>query len=98
MKNGTNDSATALELSDEVVASLEDYLPGGVAADDDGGQSMQDRIIAALASMERRLSDQSRAMVPTEAFKKLVAARQAVQAAKLAMQLHHAGNQRSQQR
>ena len=32
-------------------------------------------------------------MTPTEEFRKLVAARQAVQAAKLAMQLHHAGRQ-----
>ncbi len=94
----TNDSAAVLELSDAVVACLEDYLPGGVAVDADGGKSMQDRVIATLSDLERRLSEQSRTMAPTEAFRKLVAARQAVQAARLAMQLHHAGNERSQHR
>ncbi len=78
-------------LSDEVVASLEDYLPGGVAVADDGGETLQREITAMLSRLEQGLALQSREMTPSDAFRKLSAARQAVQAAKLAMQLHHAG-------
>ncbi len=78
-------------LSDDVVASLEDYLPGGVAVADDGGETLQREITAMLSRLEQGLALQRREMTPSDAFRKLSAARQAVQAAKLAMQLHHAG-------
>ncbi len=93
MKADSGEKPATLALSDAAVASLEDYLPGGSAAGEDGGKALQDEVIAMLAQLDRRLSTQSRAMTPTEEFRKLVAARQAVQAAKLAMQLHHAGRQ-----
>lgn len=96
MKTLTRDTPEPLELSDAEVASLEDYLPGGRLVADDGGISLQHRIATRLAQLDQRLSDKSREMMPTDEFRKLVAARQAVQAAMLAMQLHHAGNQHSQ--
>ena len=93
MKADSGEKPAALALSDAAVASLEDYLPGGSAAGEDGGEALHGEVTAMLAQLDRRLSAQSRAMTPTEEFRKLVAARQAVQAAKLAMQLHHAGRQ-----
>jgi hypothetical protein len=95
MKPETNETSGAPALSDAIVASLEDYLPGGTAVAEDGGTLLQNQIAAALTQLEERLSNQSRTMLPTEEFRKISAARQAVQAAKLAMQLHQAGNQRS---
>jgi hypothetical protein len=82
-------------LSDAVIASLEDYLPGGVAVAEDGGEMLQNQITAALARLEQGLALQSRTMTPSDAFRKLTAARHAVQAAKLAMQLHNAGREAS---
>ena len=93
MKTDTGDKQQVPSLGDAQVASLEDYLPGGEAAGSDGGKSLQTRIVAALAQLDQRLSGQSREMIPASDFRQLVAARQAVQAARLAMQLHHAGQQ-----
>ncbi len=93
MTADTKDHPAPLALSDAAVANLEDHLPGGNAVADDGGQSLQNRITATLSQLEQRLSHQSRAMMPGDEFRKMVAARQAVQAAKLAMQLHQAGHQ-----
>jgi chromosome segregation ATPase len=45
-----------------------------------------------LTRLERRLEQQSREMKPSEEYRQLSAARQAVQAAALAMQLYHAGH------
>ena len=93
MRPEANQNPGVPELSDEIVARLEEYLPGGTAVDEDGGTSLQNQIVATLTLLEQRLSKQSRTMMPAEEFQKISAARQAVQAAKLAMQLHHAGNQ-----
>lgn len=93
MKADSGKKPVALPLSDAAVANLEDYLPGGSAAGEDDGKALHDEVTSMLAQLDRRLSAQSRAMTPTEEFRKLVAARAAVQAAKLAMQLHHAGRQ-----
>ncbi len=92
MKPETNLSSAAPELSDDIVARLEDYLPGGSAVGEDGGVILQNQIITTLAQLEQRLANQSRTMMPADEFQKVSAARQAAQAAKLAMQLHHAGN------
>lgn len=92
MQAETNKQSGMPALSDEIVARLEDYLPGGTAVAEDGGTLLQNQIVAALAQLEQRLSNQSRTMMPADEFQKISAARQAVQAAKLAMQLHHAGN------
>lgn len=80
-------------LSDAQVASLEEYLSGSAADSEDGGKQLKDQINAALTEIDERVSSLSRTMLSPEEFRQLVAARQAVQAARLAMDLHRAGNE-----
>lgn len=83
-----------LVLDDAMVASLEDYLPGGEKAAGDGSQ-LQQQILEALQRLDERLSQKRNELLQPDDYQKLVGARQAVQGAQLAMQLQEAGRSMS---
>lgn len=79
-----------LEMTDDMVATLEEFLPGGSLADGNGG-ALNAAISTALTQMEQRLAIRSRKPQSPEQFEALSAARRAVQGGELAWQLYHAG-------
>jgi len=80
----------SIELSDDMVANLENYLPGGSAADMEAEQLLG-RITSVLQGLEIKLQRQGRELKPTEQHQQHKAAQQAVQAALVALQLYSAG-------
>ncbi len=84
----------AVVLDDAMVASLEDYLPGGEKAAGDGSR-LQQQILEVLQRLDQRLSQKRNQMLQSDDYQKLVAARQAVQGAQLAMELHETGRSMS---
>ena len=78
------------ELTDDMVATLEEFLPGGGLAGT-RGDALNAAITAALTNMEQRLATRSRTPQSPEQFEALSAARRAVQGGELALQLHQAG-------
>ena len=80
----------SIELSDDMVANLENYLPGG-STDDKEAQLLLDRITSVLQGLEIKLQRQGRELKPTEQYQEHKAAQQAVQAALVALKLYSAG-------
>ena len=78
------------ELTDDMVATLEEFLPGGSLADGNG-EALNAAITTALTQMEQRLTISARTPQSPEQFEALSAARRAVQGGQLAWQLHQAG-------
>jgi hypothetical protein len=87
--------ATTYSLTDDMVATLEAFLPGENSADLEA-RALNGMIADTLDLLERRLAISSRTPQSPEQFKALSAARQAVQGGVLAWQLHQAGKQRRQ--
>ena len=86
-----NQSTNYVDVTDDMVADLAHYLDGSKDAEKNA-ESLPKTIDDMLTRLERRLEQQSREMKPSEEYRQLSAARQAVQAAALAMQLYHAGH------
>jgi hypothetical protein len=88
--------AGGIQLDDDMVANLEHYL-----SDSDNTDSKQkpllDQIMKTLDQLQARLVIEGRKMQPSDEYEQINAARQAVQAATLAMQLYSAGRQNSGQ-
>ncbi len=91
MNANMNQSTDYVDVTDDMVADLAHYLDGSKDSEKNA-ESLPKRIDDMLARLERRLEQQSREMKPSEEYRQLSAARQAVQAAALAMQLYHAGH------
>ncbi len=70
-----------MELSDDMVATLEDFL----RADSSG--KLRQEIITALASLQQRLTAQSHRLQSPDNFKAINAASQATQSAMLVMMM-----------
>ena len=77
-------------LTDDMVATREEFLPGGSSAGTEA-MALKGWIADTLVRLERKLAISSRAPQSPEQFKALSAARQAVQGGVLAWQLHEAG-------
>jgi chromosome segregation ATPase len=92
MNANMNQSTDYVDVTDDMVADLAHYLDGSKDSEKNA-ESLPKRIDDTLARLERRLEQQGREMKPSEQHRQLSAARQAVQAAALAMQLYHAGRQ-----
>lgn len=82
-------------LTDEMVATLEAFLPGGHSAGVEG-DILKAAIAEALTRMEQRLAISSHTPQSPEQFQALSAARQAVQGGVLAWQLRQAGQSTDQ--
>ncbi|MBU3709893.1 MAG: hypothetical protein FGM20_12430 [Burkholderiaceae bacterium] len=78
------------ELTDDMVATLEEFLPGGSLADGNG-EALNAAITTALTQMEQRFAISARTPQSPEQFEALSAVRRAVQGGQLAWQLHQAG-------
>jgi hypothetical protein len=96
MKISQQSQAGGIQLDDDMVANLEHYL-----SDSDNTDSKQkpllDQIMKTLDQLQARLVIEGRKMQPSDEYEQINAARQAVQAATLAMQLYSAGRQNSGQ-
>ena len=90
MQQDTKFLQDSIELSDDMVANLENYLPGG-STDDKEAQLLLDRITSVLQGLEIKLQRQGRELKPTEQYQQHKAAQQAVQAALVALKLYSAG-------
>ena len=91
MNANMNRSTDYVDVTDDMVADLAHYLDGSKDSEKNA-ESLSKTIDDMLTRLERRLEQQSREMKPSEEYRQLSAARQAVQAAALAMQLYHAGH------
>jgi chromosome segregation ATPase len=91
MNANMNRSTDYVDVTDDMVADLAHYLDGNKDSEKNA-ESLSKTIDDMLTRLERRLEQQSREMKPSEEYRQLSAARQAVQAAALAMQLYHAGH------
>ena len=91
MNANMNQSTDYVDVTDDMVADLAHYLDGSKDSEKNT-ESLSKTIDDMLTRLERRLEQQSREMKPSEEYRQLSAARQAVQAAALAMQLYHAGH------
>jgi guanylate kinase len=80
----------SIELSDDMVANLENYLPGSPSAEKNAALLL-DRIVDTLDQIDQRLQQAGRELKNSTEFKQHRAAQQAVQAAILAIQLDTAG-------
>lgn len=78
------------ELTNDMVATLEEFLPGGSLADGNG-EALNAAIRTALTLMEQRLAISARTPQSPEQFEVLAAARRAVQGGELAWHLYQAG-------
>ncbi len=86
------ESCTPPPLTDAMVASLEEYLPGGSHAGNAAESSMLEvQIRKALTRLEERLAASSRQLQSPGQFKALAAAREAVQSGQSTLQLLEAG-------
>ena len=92
MKTSEKNQAGGIKLDDDMVANLEHYLKLA-GHPDRKTKPLLDQIMETLEQLEARLLIQSRAMQPSDEYRQISAARQAVQAAIVAMQLFSAGNQ-----
>lgn len=94
MENYQQGQAGSIRLTDDMVANLEHYL-----SQSENTESKQtpllDQIMKALDQLQARLAIEGRELRLSDEHEKITAARQAVQAAALAMQLYSAGRQTS---
>jgi len=90
MEKNLSDEHIPLELSDDMVANLENYLPGSPPADKNEALLL-DRIVDKLDQLDQRLQQEGRELKNSTEFTQHCAAQQAVQAAILAIQLDTAG-------
>jgi hypothetical protein len=90
MKTSQQSQAGGIQLDDDMVANLEHYL-----SDSDNTDPKQkpllDQIMKTLDQLQARLVIEGRKMQPSDEHQQINAARQAVQAATLTMQLYSAG-------
>ncbi len=91
MNSNSDHFAGCIEVSDDMIADLARYLNENDGPEKNA-KSLHKTIDETLSQLELRLEQQSREMKPSEEYRQLSAARQAVQAAALAMQLYHAGH------
>lgn len=96
LENSQQRHASGVQLDDDMVANLEHYLSPGENTDPEQ-KTLLDQIIKTLDQLQDRLVVESREMRPSDEFEQINAARQAVQAAALAMQLYSAGRQNNGQ-
>ncbi len=90
MKTSQQSQADYIQLDDDMVANLEHYL--SLSENTDPKQkSLLDQIMKKLDQLQARLVIEGREMRPSDEYEQINAARQAVQAAALAMQLYSAG-------
>ena len=85
-----------IKLDDDMVANLEHYLSLNENADLKTNPLL-DQMMETLVQLQDRLVIEGRKMQPSDEYEQINAARQAVQAATLAMQLYSAGRQNSGQ-
>jgi hypothetical protein len=96
MKTSQQSQAGGIQLDDDMVANLEHYL--SISDNTDPKQKpLLDQIMKTLDQLQARLVIEGRKMQPSDEYEQINAARQAVQAATLAMQLYSAGRQNSGQ-
>lgn len=88
----TRESYAPPLLTDAMVASLEDYLPGGSHADSaEESAKLEAQIRRSLKRLEERLAASSRHLQSPEQFKALAAASEAAQGGQSTLQLLEAG-------
>ena len=96
MKSSQKIQAGGIQLDDDMVANLEQYL-----SDSDNTDPKQkpllDQIMKTLDQLQARLVIEGRKMRPSDEHQQINAARQAVQAAALTMQLYSAGRLNGEQ-
>jgi ribose 1,5-bisphosphokinase PhnN len=90
MEKNLSGEHVPLELSDDMVANLENYLPGSPLADKNEALLL-DRIVDKLDQLDQRLQQEGRELKNSTEFTQHRAAQQAVQAAILTIQLDTAG-------
>ena len=96
MKTSQQSQAGGIQLDDDMVANLENYLSISDITDPKQ-KPLLDQIMKTLDQLQARLVIEGRKMQPSDEHQQINAARQAVQAAALAMQLYSAGRQNSGQ-
>jgi hypothetical protein len=90
MKTSQQSQAGGIQLDDDMVANLEHYL--SISDNTDPKQKpLLDQIMKTLDQLQARLVIEGRKMQPSDEHQQINAARQAVQAAALTMQLYSAG-------
>ncbi len=90
MKTSQQSQAGGIQLDDDMVANLEHYL--SISDSTDPKQKpLLDQIMKTLDQLQARLVIEGRKMQPSDEHQQINAARQAVQAAALTMQLYSAG-------
>jgi hypothetical protein len=90
MKTSQQSQAGGIQLDDDMVANLEHYL--SISDNTDPKQKpLIDQIMKTLDQLQARLVIEGRKMQPSDEHQQINAARQAVQAAALTMQLYSAG-------
>ena len=90
MEKNLSSDYVPIELSDDMVANLENYLPGSPQTDKNAALLL-DQIVDKLDQLDQRLQQEGRVLKNSTEFKQHRAAQQAVQAAILAIQLDTAG-------
>ena len=96
MKTSQKRQAGGIQLDDDMVANLDHYLSLGQNTDPKQ-KPLLDQIMKTLDQLQARLVIESRKMRPSDEHQQIIAARQAVQAATLAMQLYSAGRLNGEQ-
>jgi hypothetical protein len=96
MNHSKQSQADGIQLDDDMVANLDHYL--SLSQKTDLKQTpLLDHIMKRLDQLQARLVIESRKMRPSDEHQQISAARQAVQAATLAMQLYSAGRLNGEQ-
>ncbi len=96
MNHSKQSQADGIQLDDDMVANLDHYLSLGQNTDPKQ-KPLLDQIMKTLDQLQARLVIESRKMRPSDEHQQISAARQAVQAATLAMQLYSAGRLNGEQ-